>query len=142
MERRHSDCRFGRFGKVGRIRNLSSKNQRERSIAVTKGKRIHTGTNREERRSQWSEEISLPCGKIMKNVDLDEPSSYLDHVYLGCIQRERTPNEFFIEEFSKMFESHISAGATEKLPGWEKPHAKTVAWSHDMEGHARKCIER
>ena len=26
-----------------------------------------------------------------------------------------------------MFESRISAGATEKIPGWEKPHAKTVA---------------
>ena len=29
--------------------------------------------------------------------------------------------------------------ATEKLPGCEKPHAKTVAWSYDLEGHARKC---
>ena len=36
-----------------------------------------------------------------------------------------------------MFESRISAGAT-----GEKPHAKTVAWSHDMEGHARKRVER
>ena len=26
--------------------------------------------------------------------------------------------------------------------GWEKPRAKTVAWSYDMEGHARKCVER
>ena len=41
-----------------------------------------------------------------------------------------------------MFGSRISAGATEKLPGWEKPHAKTVAWSHDMEGHGKKCVER
>ena len=41
-----------------------------------------------------------------------------------------------------MLESRISAGATEKLPRWEKPHAKTVAWSYDMEGHARKCVER
>ena len=40
-----------------------------------------------------------------------------------------------------MFESRISAGATEKLPGWDKFHAKTVA-SCDMEGHARKCFER
>ena len=40
-----------------------------------------------------------------------------------------------------MFESRISAGATEKLPGWDKFHAKTVA-SCDMEGHARKCVER
>ena len=29
-----------------------------------------------------------------------------------------------------------------KIPGWEKPHAKTVAWSYDMEGHAKKCVER
>ena len=38
-------------------------------------------------------------------------------------------------------ESRISAGATEKLPGREKPHAKTVAWSYDMEGQAQKCVE-
>ena len=40
-----------------------------------------------------------------------------------------------------MFESRISAGATEKLPGWEK-HSKTVARSYDMEGHAQQCVER
>ena len=39
-------------------------------------------------------------------------------------------------------ESRISAGATEKLQGREKLHAKTVAWSYDMEGHAPKCVER
>ena len=27
-------------------------------------------------------------------------------------------------------------------PGCEKPHAKTVAWSNDMEGHAQKCVDR
>ena len=42
----------------------------------------------------------------------------------------------------KMFESRTSAGTTEKLQVWEKPHAKTVAWSYDMEGHAQKCVER
>ena len=41
-----------------------------------------------------------------------------------------------------MFESRISAGATEKLSGWENPHVQTVAWSYDMEGHAKKCVER
>ena len=29
-----------------------------------------------------------------------------------------------------------------KLPGWEKPHAKAVAWSYDIEGHALKRVER
>ena len=47
-----------------------------------------------------------------------------------------------IEQHTKMSEPRIFAGATEKLPGWEKPHAKTVAWSYDMEGHARQCVER
>ena len=29
--------------------------------------------------------------KLMKNVDLDEPTSLLDHVYLECTQRECKP---------------------------------------------------
>ena len=74
--------------------------------------------------------------KLMKKVDLDEPTSCPDHLYLGCTQRDCNPNEFIIEEYRKMFESRISAGATEKLPGLENPHAKTMAWSYDMEGHA------
>ena len=78
----------------------------------------------------------------MKNVDLEEPTSFLDHENLGCTQRQCKSNEIIIEQYTKMFGSRISAGATEKLPGWEKPHAKTVAWSSDMEGHARKCFER
>ena len=57
--------------------------------------------------------------KLMKHVDPDETDSFLDHVYLGCTQRECKPNEIIIEEYTKMFESRISAGATEKLPGWE-----------------------
>ena len=78
----------------------------------------------------------------MKNGDLDEPTSFLDHVYLGCTQRECEPNEIIIEQYTEMFESRTSAGATEKLPGWEKPHTKTVAWSYNIEGHAQKCVER
>ena len=41
-----------------------------------------------------------------------------------------------------MFESRISARATEKFPAWEESHAKTVAWSYVMEGHAEKCVEQ
>ena len=80
--------------------------------------------------------------KSMKNVDIDEPTSFLDHVYLGWTQRECKPNEATAGKYKKMFESRISAGATEKSPGCEKPHAKTVAWSYDMEGHAQKCVEK
>ena len=36
--------------------------------------------------------------KLMKNVDLDEPTSFLDQVYLERSQRERKPNEIIIDE--------------------------------------------
>ena len=53
----------------------------------------------------------------MELVDQDEPTSFLDHVhvYLGCTQRECKPNEIIIDKDRKMFDSHISAGATEKI---------------------------
>ena len=35
-----------------------------------------------------------------------------------------------------------NAPLLEQLKSYQKPHAKTVAWSCDMEGHARKCVER
>ena len=39
-----------------------------------------------------------------------------------------------------MFESRISAGATEKVPCSE--NLRISSWSCDMEGHAKKCVER
>ena len=78
----------------------------------------------------------------MKLVDLGEPTYFLDHVYLGCTQCECKSNESVADEHRNMFESRISAGATEKLPGCEKSHANTIAWSYAMERHAKKCAER
>ena len=39
--------------------------------------------------------------KLMKNVDIDEPTPFLDHVCLGCTQRECKPNEAIIEQYTK-----------------------------------------
>ena len=36
--------------------------------------------------------------KWMKLVDLGEPTSFLDHVYFGCTQRECKPNETIVDE--------------------------------------------
>ena len=44
-----------------------------------------------------------------------------------------------------MFESRISAGAKEKLPirAAGKFDAEIIScWSYDMEGHAKKCVEK
>ena len=45
--------------------------------------------------------------KLMKLVDLGEPTLFLEHVYLGCTQRQRKPNETITEQYKNMFESRI-----------------------------------
>ena len=74
--------------------------------------------------------------KLMENVDIEEPASFLVHFYLGCTQWECKPNDTIIEEYKKMFESRISARATEQLPGWRKPHAKKISV---VLRHGRTC---
>ena len=82
---------------------------------------------------------------LMKEVDLGEPTSFLEPVYLGCTQRECQISKDIVDNYKSMFESRISAGAVGKLsetraPG--KPDANTISsWSYDMEGRAKKCVE-
>ena len=44
-----------------------------------------------------------------KEVDLGEPTSFLDHVYLGCTQRQCEISKDIVEKYRTMFESRISA---------------------------------
>ena len=44
---------------------------------------------------------------LMKNVDLDEPTSCLDHVYLGCTQRKCEPHETIVEKKERRCLSHV-----------------------------------
>ena len=82
-----------------------------------------------------------PMWKVLnKEVDLGEPTSFLDHVYLGCTQRQCEISNDIVDNYRKMFESRISAGATEKLPCSE--NLRISSWSYDMEGHAKECVER
>ena len=53
---------------------------------------------------------------LMKDADLEEPTSFLDHVYLGCTQRECKISNDIVINYRDMFEARISAGAKEKLP--------------------------
>ena len=77
---------------------------------------------------------------LNKEVDLGEPTYFLYHVYLGCTQRLCEISNDIVENCRTMFESRISAGATEQLPCSE--NLRTSSWSYDMEGHAKKCVER
>ena len=82
-----------------------------------------------------------PTWKVLnKDVDLGEPTSFLDHVYLGCTQRQCEISKDIVDNYRTMFEIRLSAGATEKLPCSE--NLRISSWSYDMEGHAKKCVER
>ena len=82
-----------------------------------------------------------PMWKVLsKEVDLGEPTSFLDRVFLGCTQRQCEISKDILDNYRAMFESRISAEGTEKLPYSE--NFRISSWSHDMEGHAKKCVER
>ena len=81
-----------------------------------------------------------PMLKVLnKEVDLGEPTSFLDHAYQGCTQRQCEINKDIVDNYRAMFESRISAEGTEKLPYSE--NFRFSSWSYDMEGHAKKCVE-
>ena len=82
-----------------------------------------------------------PMWKLLnKEVDLGEPTSFLDHVYLGDTQRRCQISKDIVDNYRTMFESRISEGGTEKLPCSE--NLRVSSWSYEMEGHAKKCVER
>ena len=56
-----------------------------------------------------------PMWKLLnKEVDLGEPTSFLDHVYLGCTQRQCEMSKEIVDNYRATFESRISAGGEQK----------------------------
>ena len=76
-----------------------------------------------------------PMWKVLnKEVDLGEPTSFLDHVFLGCTQRQFEVSKDIVDYYRTMFESRISAERVEKLPFPQD--LRISSWSYDMVGHA------
>ena len=51
-----------------------------------------------------------PMRKVLnKEVDLGEPTSFFDHVYLGCTQRQCEISKDIVDKYRAMFQSRISA---------------------------------
>ena len=89
----------------------------------------------------WKKQNLDPMWKVLnKEVDLGEPTSFLDHVYLGCTQRQCEISKDIVDNYRTMFESRISACGVEKLPFSQ--NTRISSWSYDMVGHAKKCVER
>ena len=51
--------------------------------------------------AERKQNMALMWKKMMKNVEFEEPTSFLDHAYLGCTQRECESNEIINEEDKK-----------------------------------------
>ena len=84
-----------------------------------------------------------PMWKVLvTEVDLGEPTSLLDHVFLSCTQRECESSKDIVEIYRNMLESRIFAEAEEKLPCSRRLDADISSWSCDMEDHAKKWVER
>ena len=57
-----------------------------------------------------------PMWKVLdKEVDLGEPTSFLDHVYLGCTQRQCEVSQNIVDSYRTMFESRSSAGVSREI---------------------------
>ena len=77
---------------------------------------------------------------LNKEVDLGEPTSFVDLVYLGCTQRHCDVCQGIVDFYRTMFESRISAGGLEKLPFPQ--NLRFSSWSYDVAAHAKKCVGR
>ena len=83
-----------------------------------------------------------PMWKVLhKEVDLEEPTSFLDHGYLGCTQRKCEISKDIVDNYRTMFESRICAGGFGEITIPSK-NLRISSWSYDMAGHAKKCVER
>ena len=81
-----------------------------------------------------------PMWKLLnKEVDLGEPTSFLDHVFLGCTERQCEISKNTVDNYRTMFESRISEVKEEKLPFPQ--NLRISSWSYDMAGHAKKCVD-
>ena len=83
-----------------------------------------------------------PMWKVLnKEVDLGEPTSFLDHVYLGCTQRECQIIKDIVDKYRSMFESRMSAWAMENYQK-QKPRGNLMPKRYLHGPMTSKVMER
>ena len=84
--------------------------------------------------------ILFRCGKYDTEKLIWENQHHSLTMYTWDALKDTEMSKDIVDKYRTMFESRISAGATEKLPCSE--NLRIPSWSYDMEGHAKKCVER
>ena len=78
-----------------------------------------------------------PMWKLLnKEVDLGEPTSFLDHVYLGCTQRQCEISKDIVDQLQNHVRIANFRGGSREIT------IPSKSSSYDMAGHAKKCVER
>ena len=82
-----------------------------------------------------------PMWKLLnKEVGFGRTNIFLGSCTVGLHSRQCEISKDIVDNYRTMFESRISAGGVEKLPFPQ--NIRISSWSHDMAGHAKKCVER
>ena len=91
--------------------------------------------------SNWLErnKILIRCGKYSTKKLIWENQHRSLTMYTWDVLKDHISKDI-VDNYRTMFESRISAGATEHLPCSE--NMSISSWSYDMDGHAKKCVER
>ena len=78
---------------------------------------------------------------LNKEVDLGEPTSFLDHENLGCTQRQREISKDIVGQLQNHVRIANFCGVIR--PNYFFPqNLRISSWSFDIAGHAKKCVER
>ena len=88
-----------------------------------------------------TENITPTWKILMKDVDLEEPTSVLDHVNLGCAQRECKISDEVVTKYRDMFEARISAGAKEEYQQELQGNLMQKQYLLLVLRHGRSCKE-
>ena len=100
--------------------------------------------------SVYVDDKKLGCKETKSWSDVEttqQRSRFVRNQHLSCImytwdalKRQCEISKDIVDNYRAMFESRVSAGETEKLSYFE--NFCISSWSYDMEGHAKKCVER
>ena len=71
---------------------------------------------------------------------MGEATSFLDHVYLGCTQRECQLSKDIVDNYPGFLLKLLKKQQETNVSG--KLDANIISsWSYDVEGRAKKCVE-
>ena len=83
-----------------------------------------------------------PMWKVQRKKSIWTSQRHSWTTYMGCTQRECDTSKDIEDNYRNMFASMTCAGAKGKLFCSGRLGADIFSWFFDMEGNAKKCVER